>query len=76
MPIYGSGLNSREWIHVSDHVSALLTIIDSESKETIINIVGNIENYKKSSFIEFKKCAFKKEIIQIETEIKIEPKKK
>ena len=45
-------------------------------KETIINIVGNIENYKKSSVIEFKKCAFKKEIIQIETEIKIEPKKK
>jgi hypothetical protein len=44
-------------------------------KETIINIVGNIENYKKSSVIEFKKCAFKKEIIQIETEIKIEPKK-
>ena len=41
-------------------------------KETIINIVGNIENYKKSSVIEFKKCAFKKEIIQIETEIKIE----
>lgn len=39
-------------------------------KETIINIVGNIENYKKSSVIEFKKCAFKKEIIQIETETK------
>jgi dTDP-glucose 4,6-dehydratase len=38
MPIYGNGLNSREWIHVSDHVSALLTIIESESKETIINI--------------------------------------
>jgi dTDP-glucose 4,6-dehydratase len=38
MPIYGSGLNSREWIHVSDHVSALLTIIESETKETIINI--------------------------------------
>jgi hypothetical protein len=43
-------------------------------KETIINIVGNIENYKKGAVIEFKKCAFKKEIIQIETEI--EPKKK
>jgi dTDP-glucose 4,6-dehydratase len=38
MPIYGSGLNGREWIHVSDHVSALLTIIESEPKETIINI--------------------------------------
>jgi hypothetical protein len=39
-------------------------------KETIINIVGNIENYKKGAVIEFKKCAFKKEIIQIETELK------
>ena len=39
-------------------------------KETIINIVGNIETNKKSSVIEFKKCAFKKEIIQIETETK------
>jgi hypothetical protein len=39
-------------------------------KETIINIVGNIENYKKSSVIEFKKCTFKKDIIEIETETK------
>jgi hypothetical protein len=39
-------------------------------KETAINIVGNIENYKKGAVIEFKKCAFKKEIIQIETELK------
>lgn len=39
-------------------------------KETLINIVGNIENYKKGAVIEFKKCAFKKEIIQIEPELK------
>ena len=38
MPMYGSGLNSREWIHVTDHVSALLTIIESENKDAIINI--------------------------------------
>jgi dTDP-glucose 4,6-dehydratase len=38
MPIYGSGLNSREWIHVADHVSALFTIIESETKDSIINI--------------------------------------
>jgi hypothetical protein len=39
-------------------------------KETLINIVGNIENYKKGAVIEFKKCAFKKENIQIEPELK------
>ena len=38
MPMYGSGLNSREWIHVTDHVSALFTIIESENKDSIINI--------------------------------------
>ena len=38
MPMYGSGLNSREWIHVTDHVSALITIIESETKDAIINI--------------------------------------
>ena len=39
-------------------------------KETLINIVGNIENYKKGAVVEFKKCVFKKEIIQIEPELK------
>jgi hypothetical protein len=39
-------------------------------KETLINIVGNIENYKKGAVIEFKKCTFKKENIQIEPELK------
>ena len=35
-------------------------------KETIINIIGNIENYKKSSVIEFQGCVFKKVIPEIE----------
>lgn len=38
-------------------------------KETIINIVGNIETNKKSSVIEFQGCTFKKDMIEIETEI-------
>jgi hypothetical protein len=32
-------------------------------KETLINIVGNIENYKKGAVIEFEGCTFKKEMI-------------
>jgi hypothetical protein len=43
-------------------------------KETIINIVGNIENYKKSSVIEFQRCTFKKDIIEIQTEIQTKKK--
>ena len=38
MPVYGNGLNSREWIHVSDHVEALITILESGISEAIINI--------------------------------------
>jgi hypothetical protein len=39
-------------------------------KETVIDIFGNIENYKKGAVIEFQGCAFKKDMIQIETEFK------
>jgi len=39
-------------------------------KETTINIVGNIENYKKGAVIEFQGCMFKKDMVEIETEIK------
>jgi hypothetical protein len=38
-------------------------------KETTINIVGNIENYKKGAVIEFQGCTFKKDMVEIETEI-------
>lgn len=37
VPIYGNGSNVREWLFVSDHVNALLTILNSE-----INGVFNI----------------------------------
>jgi len=38
MPIYGNGMNSREWIHVSDHVNAILMIIDVGVPGEIYNI--------------------------------------
>ena len=41
-------------------------------KETIIDIFGNIENYKKGAVIEFQGCTFKKDMIQIETSIQTE----
>jgi hypothetical protein len=44
-------------------------------KETVIDIFGNIENYKKGAVIEFQGCAFKKDMIQIETETAIETEK-
>jgi len=38
MPIYGDGMNTREWIHVSDHVKAILRLIELRSQEPIVNI--------------------------------------
>jgi dTDP-glucose 4,6-dehydratase len=48
MPVYGNGENIREWIHVSDHVSALIAIIYSKNQNPIINIgtgyrINNLE---------------------------------
>lgn len=42
--VYGDGKNSREWIHVSDHVEALLLIIDSvKLSHSIYNIGSGME---------------------------------
>ena len=38
VPIYGSGKNIREWIHVSDHVSALFTLLDFGKVGEVYNI--------------------------------------
>lgn len=42
--VYGNGMNIREWIHVMDHVSALMLIADAEGlKSDIYNIGSNLE---------------------------------
>jgi dTDP-glucose 4,6-dehydratase len=42
--VYGNGMNIREWIHVMDHVSALMLIADAESLQSdIYNIGSNLE---------------------------------
>jgi dTDP-glucose 4,6-dehydratase len=42
--VYGNGMNIREWIHVMDHVSALMLIAEAENlKSDIYNIGSNLE---------------------------------
>jgi len=41
LPIYGKGLNSREWIHVQDHCEALLTIFLKGKSGQSYNIGSN-----------------------------------
>jgi len=43
IPIYGTGLNSRDWLHVSDHCSALNSIIENGVPGEIYNIGGGTE---------------------------------
>jgi dTDP-glucose 4,6-dehydratase len=42
IPVYGDGKNRREWIHVFDHISAIMKLVDAkEIKHTIYNIGGS-----------------------------------
>ena len=43
LPVYGNGLNKREWIHVDDHCSALDLIILKGASQEIYNIGGGFE---------------------------------
>lgn len=38
VPIYGSGKNIREWLHVSDCVSAIITVLESKKTNETYNI--------------------------------------
>ena len=43
IPIYGKGENIRDWLHVDDHVNALIKISDISAKFEKFNIGGNQE---------------------------------
>jgi dTDP-glucose 4,6-dehydratase len=43
IPIYGNGLNVRDWIHVYDHCSAIRTIILNGSNGEVYNVGANQE---------------------------------
>jgi len=43
LPVYGDGLNVRDWIHVEDHCRALLFLIEHGKKGKIYNISASCE---------------------------------
>lgn len=43
IPVYGDGSNIREWIHVKDHCSGILTVLEKGKIGEIYNIGSNIE---------------------------------
>lgn len=43
LPVYGDGLNVRDWIHVRDHVDALITVLRHGRAGDVYNIGGGNE---------------------------------
>ncbi|RYG36990.1 dTDP-glucose 4,6-dehydratase [bacterium] len=43
LPVYGDGLNVRDWLHVDDHVTALLTVLEWGELGRTYNVGGNAE---------------------------------
>ncbi len=43
LPIYGDGLNVRDWIHVEDHCRALLVVLEKGREGEVYNIGGEGE---------------------------------
>ena len=43
VPLYGDGLNVRDWIHVRDHCDALIAVLDGGRPGEVYNIGGDTE---------------------------------
>lgn len=43
LPVYGDGLQIRDWLHVRDHCAAIATVLDKGEVGQIYNIGGNNE---------------------------------
>ena len=43
LPIYGDGMQIRDWLHVKDHCSAILTVLEKGEAGEVYNIGGNNE---------------------------------
>ena len=43
LPVYGDGMNVRDWIHVQDHCEALLLVLERGRPGEVYNIGGNSE---------------------------------
>jgi len=43
VPLYGDGLNVRDWIHVADHCDAIRTVLEKGAPGSVYNIGGECE---------------------------------
>ncbi len=45
LPVYGDGMNVRDWIHVADHCSAIDLVLREGKSGEVYNIGGNCERH-------------------------------
>ena len=43
LPVYGDGLNVRDWLYVEDHCEALRLVVDRGEPGSVYNVGGNCE---------------------------------
>lgn len=43
LPVYGDGSNTRDWLYVDDHCTAIQTVLDRGTPGEVYNIGGNCE---------------------------------
>ena len=43
LPVYGDGMNIRDWLYVDDHCDAILTVVNKGKPGEVYNIGGNNE---------------------------------
>jgi dTDP-glucose 4,6-dehydratase len=43
VPLYGDGLNVRDWLHVQDHCEAILAVLNKGREGEVYNVGGNNE---------------------------------
>jgi len=43
LPVYGDGMQIRDWLHVSDHCAAILTVLRKGTVGEVYNVGGNNE---------------------------------
>ena len=43
LPVYGDGMQIRDWLHVKDHCSAILTVLEKGVPGEVYNVGGNNE---------------------------------
>lgn len=45
LPVYGDGMQIRDWLYVEDHCSAIWTVVSEGRRGEVYNIGGNNEQY-------------------------------